>query len=126
MGYTPYVDKDVYKKYSDVITDEKQLEKSIRIASRHIDTLTYNRMVGKFDKLTDFQKELVQEVICGLIDFEYENHDLITSVLQSYSINGVSMSFGQSWNVSVQGGVAIPTELYSLLEQTGLCYRGLS
>ena len=100
----------------------KRQEKSLKKASRHIDTLTFNRIQGiGFDNLTEFQKEIIKEVTCELANFEYENEDVITSVLSSYSINGVSMAFGDSWNVKVFKGVAIPTELYETLSQTSLC-----
>nr|DAZ18192.1 MAG TPA: Head Tail Connector Protein [Caudoviricetes sp.] len=119
--YTSYVAVEEYKKnYSDI--PDENIEKSLKKASRHIDTLTFNRIQGiGFDNLTEFQKEIIKEVCCELANFEYENEDVITSVLNSYSINGVSMSFGDSWNIKVLKGVAIPTELYETLSQTGLC-----
>lgn len=119
--YTPYVTVEEYKEgYSDI--PNENIEKRLRKASRHIDTLTFNRIQGiGFDNLTEFQKEIIKEVCCELANFEYENEDVITSVLNSYSINGVSMSFGDSWNIKVLKGVAIPTELYETLSQTGLC-----
>lgn len=119
--YTSYVAVEEYKKnYSDI--PDENIEKSLKKASRHIDTLTFNRIQGiGFDNLTEFQKEIIKEVCCELANFEYENEDVITSVLSSYSINGVSMAFGDSWNVKVFKGVAIPTELYETLSQTGLC-----
>lgn len=119
--YTPYAAVEEYKKnYSDI--PDENIEKSLKKASRHIDTLTFNRIQGiGFDNLTEFQKEIIKEVTCELANFEYENEDVITSVLSSYSINGVSMAFGDSWNVKVFKGVAIPTELYETLSQTGLC-----
>ena len=119
--YTSYVTVEEYKKnYNDIPDDS--IEKSLKKASRHIDTLTFNRIQGiGFDNLTEFQKEIIKEVTCELANFEYENEDVITSVLSSYSINGVSMAFGDSWNVKVFKGVAIPTELYETLSQTDLC-----
>lgn len=119
--YTSYVTVEEYKKnYNDIPDDS--IEKSLKKASRHIDTLTFNRIQGiGFNNLTEFQKEIIKEVTCELANFEYENEDVITSILSSYSINGVSMSFGDSWNVKVFKGVAIPTELYETLSQTGLC-----
>ena len=119
--YTPYAAVEEYKKnYSDI--PDENIEKSLKKASRHIDTLTFNRIQGiGYDNLTEFQKEIIKEVTCELASFEYENEDVITSVLNSYSINGVSMSFGDSWNIKVLKGVAIPTELYETLSQTGLC-----
>lgn len=119
--YTSYVTVEEYKKnYNDIPDDS--IEKSLKKASRHIDTLTFNRIQGiGFNNLTEFQKEIIKEVTCELANFEYENEDVITSVLSSYSINGVSMAFGDSWNIEVFKGVAIPTELYETLSQTGLC-----
>lgn len=96
--------------------------KALRQASRHIDILTYNRIVGKgFNNLTPYQQETIKEVCCKLADFETENADMIECVLQSYSINGVSMTFGSSWNLVVQNGVAIKRDLFRQLESTGLC-----
>ena len=76
-----------------------------------------------FNSLTLFQQEKIKRAVCRLADFEYENEDLIQSVLASYSINGVSMSFGTSWNVIVQDGVALPRDIYSLIKQTGLARK---
>lgn len=106
------------------ITDEDALERALKQASRHIDTLTFNRInaVG-FDNLTDFQKEIIREVVCRQADFEVENADELASVLSSYSINGVSASFGASWNVVTQQGVAMKRDVYALLAQTGLTCR---
>ncbi|MDE7210490.1 MAG: hypothetical protein K2O03_03475, partial [Lachnospiraceae bacterium] len=97
---------------------------ALKKASRHIDSLTYNRIVGQgFSCLSRWQQEIVREVVCAQVDFEAENAELIESVLSGYSINGVSMQFGQSWNVYADKGVAIRRDNYSLLSQTGLCCR---
>lgn len=121
----PYVTTEEYSLQYELIPGES-LGKALIKATRHIDTLTFNRIRGMgIDRLTSFQKEIVKEVCCELADFEYENAELIESVLSSYSINGVSMNFGDSWNVKVIKGVAIPTELYETLKQSGLCTRRL-
>lgn len=125
MAYTPYANINDYLELSDLksIPQEDVLNK-LRQASRHIDSLTYNRIRKYgFDNLTEFQKEIICEVVCRQADFEYENQDLISSVLSSYSINGVSMSIGSTWNIHIESGVAVQRDLYSLLEQTGLCCR---
>lgn len=127
MSFQPYVNAEYYKDnfLGTTIPDEK-IEKALKMASRHIDVLTYNRIVGKgIYALTEYQKEVIREVCCELADFEYENTDLINSVLQNYSINGVSMSFGDSWNITVQGGIAIKRDIYERLCTTGLCSRVL-
>lgn len=92
-------------------------------AAEHIDILTYNRI--EYDELTDFQKKIIGRVHSRLTAFEKENDEMITSFLQSYSLNGVSMGFGENWNLRVVGGVAIPTDIYALLKSTGLCYPAI-
>lgn len=125
MAYGSYVSTDYYiDQYEGDTIPEEQLEKALKQASRHIDSLTYNRIVGRgFLNLTTFQQKIIREVVCQQADFEYENVDEINSVLSSYSINGVSASFGSSWNVYMDKGVAIKRDVYSLLSQTGLCSR---
>ena len=54
--------------------------------------------------------------------FIRDNKELLESYLNEYAINGVSMKFGNSWNLKVIKGVAIPYDLYSQLMSTGLCY----
>lgn len=98
--------------------------KCLRQASRHIDTLTYNRIVGRgISALTPFQQEVVREVCCMQAEFEYENADEIGTILSGYSINGVSAQFGSSWNVFMDKGVAMKKDVYAMLAQTGLCCR---
>jgi len=125
MGYTPYADETFYQKiYHGSIIPESELKKRLLTASRHIDSLTYNRIVGRgISAFTEFQREIIQEVVCRQADFEYENADEIDTILQSYSINGVSAQFGSSWNVFTDKGIAMKRDDYSLLQQTGLCCR---
>lgn len=120
--YKSYVDEKEYHEYGCNVIPEGELVKVLRTASRHIDTLTFNRIIGKgFSNLTEFQQTIIKEVCCELADFEYDNADMINSVLQSYGINGVSMTFGEGWNMVLQNGIAIRRELYERLSQTGLC-----
>ena len=123
--YNPYVTTSYYlDSYKGDVIPEEQLEKALRQASRHVDSLTYNRIVGRgFSLLTDFQQEIIREVVCQQADFEYENADEINSILSSYSINGVSASFVSSWNIFMDKGVAMKRDVYTMLCQTGLCCR---
>ena len=125
MSYEAYVTPEHYlEKYGGSIVPEKELPKVLRKASRHIDSLTYNRIVGRgFSSLTQFQQDIIQDVVCQQADFETENADEINSILSSYSINGVSAQFGSSWNIFTDKGVAMKRDLYALLCQTGLCCR---
>lgn len=117
----PYVDETYYKENYLGTLDTEDLAKRLKEASQQVDMLTFNRIRGKgFDNLTPFQQSVIRESICQHVDFVYENQDMIDSVLQSYSINGVSMSFGHSWNVEVINGIAMKRSTYELLKQTGL------
>ncbi len=122
MAYEPYVDESYYKTEYKGDIPEDVLKKALKKASRHIDTLTYNRIVGKgFGNLTEFQQDIIRGVCCEQAEFEYQNADMIDSVLQSYGINGVSMTFGEGWNMVCMNGVAMKRDTYELLSQTGLC-----
>lgn len=125
MSYEPYASPGYYQgKYEGTLIEDDNLKKALVQASRHIDSLTYNRIVGRgFSNLTRFQQDIIQDVVCQQADFETENADEINSVLSSYSINGVSAQFGSSWNVFTDKGVAMKRDLYALLCQTGLCCR---
>ena len=125
MAYEPYASKEYYQnEYQGSIVPEDKLLKALRQASRHIDSLTFNRIVGQgFSNLSRYQQELIREVTCQQADFETENADEIDTILQSYAINGVSAQFGSSWNVITGQGVAMKRDVYALLCQTGLCCR---
>jgi len=125
MSYEPYASANYYKnEYKGEVLPDKELEKYLKQASRHIDSLTYNRIVGRgFLNLTEFQQELIKEVCCEQADFECENKEIFDMILQGYSINGVSMSFGDSWNVKIEKGIPMKRDVYEKLVQTGLCCR---
>lgn len=126
MPYKPYADIPYYRDvFQGDALSEDDVSKYLRQASRHIDTLTYNRIVGRgFSNLTEFQQDIIREVCCKQAEFEYENADILDTVLSSYSVNGVSMGFdGQAWNVFSDKGVAMKKSDYSLLAQTGLTCR---
>lgn len=120
-----YADKEYYAKiYGGSMIPEDEIERALDIASMHIDSLTYNRIVGRgFSRLTEFQQNMVRRVCCMQAEFEYENAALIQSVLDSYSLNGASMSFGSNWKVTTTAGVAMRRDVYAMLCQTGLCDR---
>lgn len=110
--------------YGGTVIPAELIEKHLKLASRHVESLTYNRIVGQgFSNLTPFQQDIIREVVCQQAEFEYENADEINTILTSYSINGVSAQFGSSWNVYTNKGVAMKRDVYALLSQTGLCCR---
>ena len=122
---TAYVTPQEYTTLGYDTIPAEDLERYLNEASRNVDTLTFNRIVAMgFDRLTDFQQEIVQDVVCRQANFLYENADAIASILDSYSINSVSMKFGSGFNVNVAEGVPVQNTVYSILKQTGLCWRG--
>ena len=125
MEYEPYIAPEYYRDvYKGETIPQDQEEKYLLQASRHIDTLTYNRVVEcGFSTLSEFQKKVLAGVICKQAEFEYENREIFDMILKSYSINGVSMQFGDSWNVELQKGIPIRRDVYAELCQTGLCSR---
>lgn len=122
----PYATLDDYETYAGPVQagQDEMTMAALRRASRHIDSLTYNRIVfRKFENMTEFQQEIVKEVCCRLARFETENEDLIGSLLNGYSINGVSVQMTAGMTVFSAYGIVMPKELYSLLIQTGLGCR---
>lgn len=120
-----YADKEYYTEtYGGSLIGEKELTRLLEKASRQIDTLTFCRIreIG-FDRLTAFQQDQIQYVTCMLADFIYENQDELESMLSSYGINGVSMTFSSGVNVTKVQGIVIRTDIYAELEKTGLCCR---
>ena len=122
-----YADYEYYKNTYNGTLEEADALKALNKASRHIDTLTYNRIVAiGFNNLTEYQQGIIKECECLMADWETENADYINSMLSSYSLNGASMSFsGNSASAVVTNGVAVSRDIYSHLQKCGLCTRSL-
>ena len=122
-----YADLEYYKNTYKGNLEESDAEKALKQAERHIDALTFNRIVDKgFNNLTEFQQGIIKECECLMADWEEENADYINSMLSSYSLNGASMSFtGNSAGATVVNGIAVSRDIYSHLKKCGLCSRSL-
>lgn len=122
-----YADLEYYRNTYNGTLEDADAEKALRNASRHIDTLTYNRIEGiGFENLTVFQQGIIKECACLMADWEIENADYINSILSSYSLNGASMSFGGTGSsATVVSGVAVSRDIYAHLQKCGLCTRVL-
>jgi hypothetical protein len=104
---------------------EEQFSAILQRAESDIDTLTFNRITAEgIDSFTDFQRERIKRSAALQMKFIYDNSELLESPLSAYSISGVSMSFNKSKVVSLDG-VITTRQVYNVLMQTGLCYRGL-
>lgn len=120
-----YADYTYYKnEYGGTsLLDESTAISMLKKASHKVDSLTFNRIVGRgFDNLTEFQQGIIKEVTCAIADFDYNTS--LNNSLTSYSINGVSMSFDKSSNLITVNGIKLEKDTYSLLSQTGLTYLG--
>lgn len=122
-----YANAEYYKNTYKGNLEDADVEKALNKASRHIDTLTYNRIVAiGFDNLTEYQQGIIKECECLMAEWETENADYINSMLSSYSLNGASMSFtGNSASAMICNGVAVSRDIYSHLSKCGLCTRSL-
>ena len=122
-----YADYEFYKNTYNGTLEEADALKALNKASRHIDTLTYNRILEiGFNNLTEYQQGIIKECECLIAEWETENADYINSMLSSYSLNGASMSFtGQSASATVISGVAVSRDIYSHLQKSGLCTRSI-
>ncbi len=121
VSYTYYRDT-----YGGVLLTDENADRYLKQASRQVNTICRGRIEGVgFDSLSPFRKSSIQDVVCRQAEFLYQNESMLETYLNSYAINGVSMQFGQAWNLHVEDGIAMPKELYQVLLRTGLCYRGL-
>ena len=94
----------------------------IKSVCEDINSLTFNRITDFF-ALTEFQQHTLCRVCARFLQFKYDNADLLATTLNSYAINGVSMSFNSA-AVKRVNGVIVPEDVYGLLRQTGLtCLR---
>lgn len=100
---------------------EQEITPLLQAANDACDALTFSRInaIG-WDNLTEFQQGLVRRFCCAQADFLLQNGDAVYSAMQSYSINGVSMTFGNAALYTVQGGTAVSNEALALLKRTGL------
>lgn len=122
-----YADFEYYSTEYGGTMPEEEAVKALKQAERHIDTLTYNRIKKcKFEGLTEFQQGIVKECACMMADFEHNNASMINSLVNSYSINGASITFsGECANCQLVDGVIVQKDTYAYLAQTGLTCRSL-
>lgn len=118
-----YVDSAYYTNTYKGAVPSEALTPLLEKASDSIDQLTYFRIkaAGGLANLTVFQQDMVKKAVCAQIDFLYENDvQGLPEGVQSYSVNGVSVSFGQSGI----GPGKFSTDAVNYLTPTGLRYGG--
>lgn len=122
-----YVDYEYYANtYGGTSITASEAPRAFQDASNTVDGLTYRRITSDdLEGLTAFQQDIVRRVVCALADWQKENADILDNPYSSYSINGVSATWGGSAGVLQVGGEMIPSRIYSDLKKTGLCHRGV-
>ena len=122
-----YVDYQYYTEtFGGSIITAENAPKTLQNASDTIDSLTYCRIAERgLWGISDYQKGIVQNVVCALAEWQTENADILTSPYSSYSINGVTATWGTGTSIRKINGVLIPANLYAELVKTGLCYPGV-
>lgn len=122
-----YASYEDYLLYGGALLSAEEFERAASKACIHIDTITFNRIHGKggLDKFSAYQQEMIKRAACLQADFEYENADVINTVLQSYGINGVSVSLGNApGSVNVMG-MLFSRDAHAALVNTGLASLSL-
>lgn len=115
-----YITSDDYLRLYTVLPEN--FDRLAYKASRIIDTLTYNRIIGQaFENLTEYQQDTIKDCCCEVVQFYDDNVDILENVLNSYAINGVSMQFDYNSSITVINGCAVRRNTYSRLMSTGLC-----
>ena len=119
-----YADPTRYQGSLDIVDAKRWMAK----ASSNIDVLTFRRIytIGGIEKLHLWQRTIIEEVVFAYADWLADNEDMLDTYLKSYAINGVSMTMDGAWNVHIEQGVAMRSDLYALLETTGLCCRNVN
>lgn len=100
---------------------ELEIVPKLRAANDACDALTFSRIraIG-WEKLTEYQQDAVRRACCMQADFLYENADAVESSMSRYSINGVTMEFGNPSLYQMCNGVPVSNAALALLKQTGL------
>lgn len=123
---TSYVNcEDFFKMFPNSFIPQNEIMIYLEAASSDVDSMTFNRITAcGFDNLTAFQKEKVRSAVCRQAAFRYENAGLFESAIQSYSINGVSVTYDKSRILNIGDTVTSPV-IFSVIKQSGLCCRRL-
>ena len=122
-----YVDYNYYvNTYGGNIITAENAARAFQTASDTVDTLTYCRIVGRgLAALTGFQKSIIERVVCTLAEWPTDKADMLDNPYRSYSVNGVSATWGAGASVKHIGDVLVPSSVYAELIKTGLCYPGV-
>lgn len=102
------------------IESDSDILRFLEDASLKIDILTYNRIrkLG-IENCSEWEQEIIKKVECIIADFYFKNSSDLETIINTYSINGVSIKYGETnANITNVNGVTIPRFAYELLNMT--------
>lgn len=116
-----YADYEYYAGEYGGTMEREEAEKALERASDDLNALCFGRIDARgFERLKAFQQGKIRRACCLQADFLHDNADALDSSIESYAINGVSMTFGNPSLYSVVGGTPVRNSALALLRQTGL------
>lgn len=117
-----YADMNYYfGTYRGNTIDAANLDRQLQKASREVNALCFGRIGQTIDDLSDYEKEIIQGVVCEIADFNYENADALKSINGSYSIGDVRVTnFDSNSTIVNESGYYIPSFIISELDSTRL------
>lgn len=118
-----YADETYYKEtFKGTVIQDDGLANKLERASDQIDSLTFNRIVGKgLDNLTEFQQDKIKKAVCIHADFVEQYGAYIDMPLSGFSAGSISLNF----NAQKINGITTTQEVLNYLNQTGLTCRRL-
>jgi len=107
-------------KFNQVLLND-DFEKLLYDAQRKINRVTYNRIVGNYERLTAFQKEKIKMAVGYQIIYLMENGvEEDKSEAISYSVLDISVNTDHV-NETIADKLHMSNKAYEEIKQTGLC-----
>lgn len=97
-------------------SNNANLEKFITLAEQDIEIIS---SIQNIENLSNYQKEIVRNVLIQHTDFIIENYDYIYSIIDDYTTLETSYKIGSKNCISING-VFILKKLYVLLIKAGV------
>jgi len=117
--------EDYIIEYGGQMTNRKQIENYLLLATADIDRVTFGRIKTRgFENLTDEQQDLIKRACCLQSDYLLENSESDCCDIASYSAGSISVSFKTN-SSSEASRENFSEDAYKLVRATGLTHRCL-
>ena len=115
-AYNDYYNLDFFGEKK--ISDPKELNEKLILASQKIDEITFNRIIGRgFENLTKFQQQKIKDAVCYQANYILEN-GIESTDITSYNILDINISIDKKENKAAKLNVS--EIAYNYIKQTGL------